>query len=163
MWPTWYSIHRIKQQARSWGEWYLIDLLGVFFGFLLCESFLRSGLVLRHHGLVALGLCLLEKSVGDVGGVVHAQPNADDQQHRGGRVQGQAPEVHEPHHIDQGEDDADQDEDGAGDVGEHEDHDDEHAGQGKDDAPEQLDRKDPFNLPELVSGKKPKSSESVYN
>ena len=100
--------------------------------------------------------------MGDVRRVVHAQPDAHDQQHRGCRVHRQAPEVHEPHHIDQGEDDADQDEDGAGDVGEHEDHDDEHAGQGKDNAPEQLDRKDPFNLPELVSGKKPKSSESVY-
>ena len=92
--------------------------------------------------------------MGDVRRVVHAEPDADDQEHRGGRVHRQAPEVHEAHHVDQGEDDAEQDEDGAGDVGEHEDHDEENATQGKNDASEQLLRQDPINLPEFIPGEK---------
>ena len=90
--------------------------------------------------------------MGDVGRIVHAQPDAHDQQHRGRRVHRQAPEVHEPHHVNQGEDDAEEDEDGARDVGEHEDDDEKDADEGKDDAPVKLHRKDPVNLPELVSG-----------
>ena len=89
--------------------------------------------------------------MGDVGSVVHAQPDAHDEQHRGGRVHGQAPEVHEPHHVDQGEDDAEEDQDGSRDVGEHEDDDEEDADEGKDDAPVKLHRQDPVHLPELVS------------
>ena len=88
--------------------------------------------------------------MGDVRRVVHAEPDADDQEHRGGRVHRQAPEVHEAHHVDQGEDDAEKDEDGAGDVGEHEDHDEEDATQGENDASEQLLRQNPVNLPEFV-------------
>ena len=89
--------------------------------------------------------------MGDVGSVVHAQPDAHDEQHRGGRVHGQAPEVHEPHHVHQGEDDAEEDQDGSRDVGEHEDDDEEDADEGKDDAPVKLHRQDPIHLPELVS------------
>ena len=92
--------------------------------------------------------------MGDVGRIVHAQPDAHDQQHRGRRVHCQAPEVHEPHHIDQCEDDAEEDEDGARDVGQHEDDDEEDADEGEDDAPVKLHREDSVNLPELVSGEK---------
>ena len=92
--------------------------------------------------------------MGDVRRIVDAQPDADDQQHRRRRVHGQAPEVHEAHHVDQGEDDAEEDEDGARDVGQHEDDDEEDADEGEDDAPVKLHREDSVNLPELVSGGK---------
>ena len=98
---------------------------------LLCEGLLRSGPVLLQPGLLPLWLGLLKEPVGDVRRVVDAEPDADDQEHRGGRVHRQAPEVHKAFHVDQGEDDAEQDEDGAGDVGEHEDHDEENATEDK--------------------------------
>lgn len=96
-------------------------------------------------------------------GIVDAQTDADDQQHRGGRVHGQAPEVHEAHHVDQGEDDAEEDEDGARDVRQHEDDDEEDADQGEDDAPVKLHRKDPINLPELVSGENSKRFLGIWH
>ena len=120
--------------------------------FLLCESLLSSGSIFLQSAFLPLRLVLLQEPVGDVRRVVHAQPDAHDQQHRRRRVHRQAPEVHEPHHVDQREDDAEEDEDGPGDVGEHEDDDEEDADEGKDDAPVKLHRKDPVNLPELVSG-----------
>ena len=107
---------------------------------LLCESLLSSCPILLQSTLLPLGLRLLKEAVGDVRRIVHAQPDAHDQQHRGRRVHRQAPEVHEPHHVDQGEDDAEEDEDGARDVGEHEDDDEEDADEGKDDAPVKLHR-----------------------
>ena len=107
---------------------------------LLCESLLSSCPILLQSTLLPLGLRLLKEPVGDVRRIVHAQPDAHNQQHRGRRVHRQAPEVHEPHHVDQGEDDAEEDEDGACDVGEHEDDDEEDADEGKDDASVKLHR-----------------------
>ena len=44
-----------------------------------------------------------QEGVGDVGGVVHTQPDGDDDVGAGHRVYGQAPEVDEAPHIDQGQ------------------------------------------------------------
>ncbi len=37
--------------------------------------------------------------------VIHTQPDGDDEVHAGDGVDGQAPEVHEPADIDEGDDD----------------------------------------------------------
>ena len=111
---------------------------------------------------------LVKKTVGNMGRIIHTsnkitlnhiqisfyspESNTENEKHPSGGVNGDAPEVHEAHHVDQGEDDAEEDEDGAGDVGEHEDHDEEDATQGENDASEQLLRQDSVNLPEFVPG-----------
>ena len=80
--------------------------------------------------------------MGDVGGVVHAETDGDDDVGAGDRVDGQAPEVDEAPHVDQGEHHAAQHQQGGRQVEQEQPGGGEHADCGQEDVAIQLLRDD---------------------
>ena len=91
-----------------------------------------------------------QEGVGNVCRVVDAEADDEDDADAHDGVDGQAPEVDEANHVDEGQDDAGEHENAELDRGQHEHGDDEHGGDGEAQVPPKLAAHDVVALPRRI-------------